>query len=217
MNRRNFVFLAAALAMVVATALFYIAFNRGSDGGLASATSETRAPAPATRSIVRSDQIEGKKSGYVPVEVNPDDYTTAPKPHTVEGRLVKLWSDRQLSDSVKAERFLTLFHELSDSGKKIAIDYATQLITDEDYLRQRPRLLRMANTDELREVVMLDMLTREDGIKMPSLVELMKSSSQTTRSEVREILEAFLEKDYGDDLNQWDAAVRQWVAENQDI
>jgi len=218
MNRRNLTLLAVGLSLVIAAALFYLTNNSISDGASAVQNATAESSNPAGTSIVRAAEAESpQKPRAVPPEVNPADYTTAPKPHTEEGRLVKIWADRQLSDSEKVERFLALFHELPDHGKKIAMDYATQLIKDDDYLRQRPRLLRMANTDELREVVMLDMLTRDDGIKMPSLVELMKTPSQITKSEAREILEAFLEKDYGDDPNQWDGPVRQWVAENQDI
>ena len=218
MNQRKLACLLAASATVIAAALFYLIFN--SDSG----TSSSEASSPAANanarsgsSIVRADVADKKTPAYVPQVVNPEDYTTAPKAQSVQGQLLKVWTDRQLPDTEKVERLLQLFPGLPEDGKKIALDYATQLITDDDYPRQRPRLIRIAHSDELREVVMLDMLTRDDSIKMLSLVELMKTSSTVTRGEAREILEAFLEKDYGDDPKQWDAPVRQWIAENQDI
>jgi hypothetical protein len=158
-----------------------------------------------------------ERKGNTPQKIDPLDYTTAPKPGTLEAKLVGTFADRQLSDEEKVERFLGMIPQLSEKGKSTAMDYTTQLIKDEDYVRLRPRLLRLADTDELREVVMLDMLTRDDGIKMLSLVELLKTPSKTTKADAREILEAFLEKDYGDDPTKWDAPVRQWIAENQDI
>ena len=217
MYRRNLLFLAAALAVIVGAVFYYLTFDSSSDADLANEPGLANGSRSDTSSIVRADRIEEKKSNYVPVEVNPEDYTTAPKSGTVEGRLLKVFADRQLPDPEKVERLLQMFYSLPPEGKKTALDYATQLISDDDYLRQRPRLLRMAENDDLREVVMLDMLTRDDGIKMPSLVELMKTPSETARNEAREILEAFLEKDYGADPNQWVAPVQQWVAENQDI
>jgi hypothetical protein len=163
------------------------------------------------------DAKEIAKKGYVPPKIDPADYTTAPRAGTDEARLVKIFADRQLPDAEKVERLLAQVPQLPTREKSIAMDYATQLIEDEDYVRMRPRLLRLADTDALREVVMLDMLTRDDGIKMPSLVELMKTPSETTRNEAREILEAYLEQDYGTDPQQWDAPVRQWVAANQPL
>jgi hypothetical protein len=217
MHRPNLLLTAAVLTLLAGVALLYLNLDPRAD----QASTEKLSPVDHLRlhadSIVRADQIEDKKSNYVPQEIHPEDFTTAPKPHSVEGRLLRVFADRQLPDAEKVERFLGLIPSLSDKGKKIALDYATQLITDQDYLRQRPRLLRLAITDDLREVVMLDILTRDDGIKMPSLVELMKSPSEITRHEAREILEAFLDRDYGTDPHQWDAPVRQWVAENQDI
>lgn len=217
MNQRKLSCLLAASATVIAAALFYLTFNSGDSSSPDAQSSQARAGSASGASIVRPDSSEKKTPAYVPQIVNPDDYTTAPKAHTVEGRLLKVWADRQLPDAEKVERFLQLFPGLPEDGKKIALDYATQLITDDDYPRQRSRLLQLAHSDELREVVMLDMLTRDDSIKMLSLVELMKTPSQVTRAEAREILEAFLEKDYGDDPKQWDVPVRQWIAENQDI
>ena len=217
MNRRNLLLLTSALALIAGSTLFFLTIGSSSDEAFSSSSDGPETIRQNGNSLVRPDQVEEKKSNYVPQEIDPRDYTTAPSPGTIEGRLVMVFADRQLPDAEKVERFLAMVPSLPEEGKRMALDYATQLITDQDYLRQRPRLLRMAATDDLREVVMLDMLTRDDGIKMPSLVELMKTSSESTRSEAREILVAFLEKDYGDDPNQWDAPVRQWVAENQDI
>src|SRR5688572_1306815 len=188
MNRRNLLILTSALALIAGAILFYLTIDSSSDGASGSESNAAESSRLKGATVVRADQVEEKKSNYVPQEVDPLDYTTAPKPGTIEGQLVKVFTDRQLPEAEKVERFLALFPSLPDEGKKMALDYATQLITDQDYLRQRPRLLRMAATDELREVVMLDMLTRDDAIKMPSLVELMKTSSETTRIEAREIL-----------------------------
>jgi hypothetical protein len=221
MNRRNLSFLICALALLAGAAVFYLTSSSdsavGHGHGVDDSSASDTAAKSASASIVRPDEVEKKKSNFVPLEVKAEDYTTRPKANTVEGRLLKIWADRQLPDPEKVERLLGAMSGLDDAGKKLALDYATQLITDDDYVRQRPRLLRVAASDELREVVMLDMLTRDDGIKMSSLVELMKTPSPTTRSEAREILEAFLDKDYGDDPQNWDAPVQQWVAENQDI
>ena len=218
MNQRKLAHLLAASATVIAAALFYLNFSSDSSSSSAGTDSASGGPNSVSgSSLVRPDKAENKTPAYVPQVINPEDFTTAPKAHTVQGQLLKVWADRQLPDSEKVERFLQMFPGLPEDGKKIALDYATQLITDDDYPRQRPRLIRMAHSDELREVVMLDMLTRDDSIKMLSLVELMKTPSQVTRGEAREILEAFLERDYGDDPTQWDAPVRQWIAENQGI
>ena len=219
MKQRNLIYLSVAtIALIVAT-ICYLGLQGDSEQAAGSSAGATHGVAPSTSaqsSIVRKDDTPEKK-GNTPPSFDPAEYTTAPKPHTEEGKLVKIFSDRKMADTEKVERLLAMLSGLSGNGKKIAMDYATQLITDEDYLRQRPRLLRLANSDELREVVMLDVLTRDDGIKMPSLVELLSAPSETTRSEAREILALFLEQDYGDDPRKWHEPLMKWLAENEDV
>jgi hypothetical protein len=221
MTQRNLIYLSVATLAIICAAVYYLTFqgdsmedaarsSAGTDGAGSGSSADVRS------SIVRKDDTLEKK-GNTPPSFDPAEFTTAPKPNTEEGRLVKLFTDRNIPDAEKVERLLAMVSELSGKGKHTAMDYATQLITDEDYVRQRPRLLRLATTDELREVVMLDMLTRDDGIKMPSLVELLSVPSQTTRSEAREILAAFLEQDYGDDPRKWHEPLMKWLAENEEV
>ena len=220
MKQRNLIYLSVGTIALIVVAICYLGlYGDTSEHAASSSTGTVDGVATSTSahsSIVRKDDTPEKK-GNTPPSLDPADYTTAPKPHTEEGKLVKIFTDRKMPDTEKVERLLTMVSELSGNGKKIAMDYATQLITDEDYLRQRPRLLRLANSDELREVVMLDMLTRDDGIKMPSLVELLSAPSETTRSEAREILALFLEQDYGTDPKKWHEPLMKWLAENEDV
>jgi hypothetical protein len=217
MNRRTLSITSLAAAALTAAITIYLSASSDSDVDAAAVRSAADAAQGDRQSIVRKDNSAPERKGNTPQKIDPLDYTTAPKPGTMEAKLVGTFADRQLSDEEKVERLLGMIPQLLENRKSTAMDYATQLIKDEDYVRLRPRLLRLADTDELREVVMLDMLTRDDGIKMLSLVELLKTPSKTTKADAREILEAFLEKDYGDDPNKWDAPVRQWIAENQDI
>jgi hypothetical protein len=221
MTQRNLIYLSVATIALICATVYHLSFQghsiedaaRSSAGGVDGAAGSS---ANVHSSIVRKDDTSEKK-GNTPPSFDPTEFTTAPKPHTEEGKLVKLFTDRNMPDTEKVERLLALVSELSGKGKHTALDYATQLITDEDYVRQRPRLLRLANNDELREVVMLDMLTRDDSIKMPSLVELLSVPSETTRSEAREILAAFLEQDYGDDPKKWHEPLMKWLAENEEV
>jgi hypothetical protein len=220
MTQRNLIYLSVATIAIICAAVYYLSFQGDLPEAAASAGNATvdgaSGSADVRSSIVRKDDTLEKK-GNTPPGFDPAEFTTAPKPNTEEGRLVKLFTDRNIPDAEKVERLLAMVSELSGKGKHTAMDYATQLITDEDYVRQRPRLLRLATTDELREVVMLDMLTRDDGIKMPSLVELLSVPSETTRSEAREILAAFLEQDYGDDPRKWHEPLMKWLAENEEV
>ncbi len=182
------------------------------------ASAEQSARASMVRKMDSSEHLDPAKKPIPQIEkVDPLKYTTAPKPDSHEAKIFKLVMELGTSDSDKVKRLLAMMPQLPPAPKLVALEHAAQLITDDDYIKLRPQLLRLADTDELREVVMLDVLTRDDTIKMPGLVELMKLPHDPMKTEAREVLEAYLEKDYGDDPKQWDLAVRQWLAENADI
>jgi hypothetical protein len=150
-------------------------------------------------------------------KVDPKKYSTGPKEDSHEAKIFKLVMELGTPDADKVRRLLAMVPTLPEAAKVVALEHATQLIPDEEYIQQRPALLQLAETPELREVLMLDVLTRDDAIKMPGLVEFMKLQDAQLRTEAREVLEAYLEQDHGDDVKKWEVAVRQWVVENADI
>jgi hypothetical protein len=97
------------------------------------------------------------------------------------------------------------------------MENATSLIPDSDYLKHRSNLLKLATTPEMRVAVMDDSLTRGEELRLPNLLELMRTStSEEEKQEIREIFEAYLDKDYGPNPAHWESPLRQWIAENTD-
>jgi hypothetical protein len=144
----------------------------------------------------------------------PGAYSSAPKPGTTEAEVLKIVNDRLMPDRTKVQRLLAMIAGASDAHKALALDHATQLIPDEEYVGMRQSLLQLAETEALKEVVLLDVLTRGDTIRMPSLVEFLRQPAYEGQAEIKQILVDFLEKDYGNDLRQWDVAVQRFLAEN---
>jgi hypothetical protein len=69
----------------------------------------------------------------------------------------------------------------------------------------------------MRVAVMDDSLTRGEELRLPNLLEMMRNStSDEEKQEIREILEAYLDQDYGPQPGAWEAPLRKWVAENTD-
>jgi hypothetical protein len=229
MNSRTLAALSVGSLAVVVAALVYLNSDTASlvppSTGVASPA--ISAEQSARTAMVRklepgellgsSEIVEPKKPIPQIEKVDPKKYSTGAKPDSHEAKIFKLVLELETSDAEKVNRLLAMIPQLPPEPKLVALEHAAQLIPDEDYVRLRPSLLRLANTDELREVVMLDVLTRDDTIKMPGLVELMKLPHDLVKTEAREVLEAYLEEDYGDDPKQWETAVRRWLAENADI
>ena len=62
--------------------------------------------------------------------------------------------------------------------------------------------------------MLTDVLSRDDTLRFTTLVEILRQPPSKATEEVKEILTAYLDKDYGADPNAWDQAVRKFLAEN---
>ena len=146
-----------------------------------------------------------------------DDFSSNPKRDPEEQQVLDLAAERGVPDQVKAEQLLAMIPNLPPDAQTLAMENATALIPDKDYLSYRDRLLKLASTPDLREAVMDDSLTRGEDLRLPNLLELMRTStSDEEKKEIREILEAYLDKDYGPEPKAWEAPLQMWVAENGD-
>jgi hypothetical protein len=162
-----------------------------------------------------SERSQGETPKTGVIDIKPlEAYSSNPPRQIHEQRVIHTATARDLSDGVKVQQLLAMIPTLPDDGKVLAMEHAAKLIPDGDYLKFRARLLSLSTTPELRQAVLLDVLTRDDEVRMPSLVELLRQRPVAEQAEVREILEAFVDHDFGDDTKQWELAVRAYLAEN---
>lgn len=212
MKSRSFlaIVIVACIALLAAS-VFYLGFGP---------SSAPTAAVPLKRSI---ESTEGEmKTVLTPpktfggqARVDPADFSSNPKREPEEQRVLDIAAERTLPDEAKVDRLLTLIPSLPPDAQTLAMENAAALIEDQSYLKYRTRLLRLATTKEMRETVMNDSLTRGEELRLPNLLEMMRTSADDAeKKEIREIFEAYLDKDYGPNPALWEAPVRKWVAEN---
>ena len=144
-----------------------------------------------------------------------EEFSSNPKRDPEEQQILDLAGDHKIPDREKVRQMLAMIPKLQADAQTLAMEHATALIPDEEYLNYRGHLLQLAKTSEMRTAVMHDSLTRGEEIRLPNLLEMMRTStSEEEKREIREIFEAYLDKDYGPNPAQWEAPLRQWVAAN---
>ena len=181
----------------------------------AQATSLPRSAEGELKTVTKAPRIA--KGRLEPEASSMEEFSSNPKRSPEEKLVIKISADRDLSDEEKVKQLLGLIPTLPPDAQTLAMENATSLIPDGEYLKHREHLLRLANTPEMRVAVMDDSLTRGEEIRLPNLLELMRSSkSDEEKQEIREIFEAYLDHDYGPNPVSWEAPLRQWVAENTD-
>lgn len=222
MNRPKFALLSLIPISAVIVAAFYLSDSSSEDpanaAGNASGSMQTEA---ASRKAVEISARQSSSTGTSFTDqvkkLDPADYSSNPPMEDWEKTILKLAGDLDVTDSAKVQQLLAMMPRLPHEGKILALEHATRIIPDSDYVRLRPILLSHAATPELRETVLHDVLTRADSVRMPSLVELLRHPSYAEKTQVAEILSAYLDQDYGVDATKWEVAVKQWVVANPDI
>lgn len=225
MNRNTLLLTVGGLAVLIIAIISYTSSaplpHSGSAPALGAAAASTDALA-GHLATTQTDERQapaalGKPDPASQIEpVDPAKYTSAPKPYW-EKELAVFVMRLDLSDEAKFNELLKRMNTLPPEGKVLAMEYATALIPDETYAQYRPTLFGFANTPELRETVLRDVLTRTEPVRMPTLVEMLRQPANPEQAEVREILLAYVDVDYGSDVNGWDAAVKKFLAENPDL
>lgn len=157
-----------------------------------------------------------------PNDTRPDavKYSEFYKKPDAEQEIIKLAGRLDMADDNKALALLNKVYTSPDEPTKVvAMEYATQLMSDEQFKKLKSQILSLNDTggEDMQGTILRDILTRAENVRMPALVDLLRRPPNPGQQEVREILEAYLDVDYGTDIPKWDAAVRQWLVENDEL
>ena len=116
----------------------------------------------------------------------------------------------------KAEQLLGLWSTLPEEGQVETMQHISNLLPDEKFSLLNQAFTNAATAEAVLDIIMSDALNRPNALKLPSLLEVARIPGHPKAEEAREILEVFVDHDYGTDWAQWDKAVKDWLKENPD-
>jgi hypothetical protein len=119
-------------------------------------------------------------------------------------------------ETAKAKQMLALFPNLPEDGQVEVAQHLSNLLSDQEY----PSLGKLLTDSKLPEAVLdvlvVDVLNRPNALKLPLLLDIARDSEHPKAAEAKDLLELYLEEDYGNDWNKWQAKMQQWLRENPD-
>ncbi len=193
-------------------------------GGL---NSESRAPegqSPAAepgnvKAVARPAERE---AGRVLVS-RPLDIAPAAAESAAASELITNWEDRvdqiltsEVPEADKARKMLEMFPRLPEGGQVEVAQHLSNLVSDQDYPSLGRFLTNSALPERVLDVLVADVLNRPNGVKLPALLAVARDPQNSKAGEAKDILQLFLEEDYGTDWNTWQAKVDQWLKDNPD-
>lgn len=128
--------------------------------------------------------------------------------------------DRILGDDSevgeKARKMLELFPHFPEAGQVETAQHISNLLADEDYEKFGNYLTNSKTPESVQDVILADVLNRPNAIKLPLLLETARNPDNAKATEAKEMLELYLEEDYGTDWNKWQQEMEKWLKENPD-
>jgi hypothetical protein len=107
-----------------------------------------------------------------------------------------------------------MFPKLPPEGKEEVSEHLANLVEDQDYAPLGNLLRDASQPEEVLDVLLSDLLNRPDSTKLPLFLELAKNPNNPKASEAKEMLELYVDEDYGSDWPKWQAAIDNYLKEN---
>ena len=215
---KRFTLAGMVVAVVLATFLVLKRSANGPASELIVAASEAAPEVPAETP---------HSSFYARVEPKPAT-TTAQEPQpaaaaAASSASVEVWQakvDEVLAASQpeadKAKQLLELFPQLPAALQPEAALHISNLLPDEDFGLLRGCLTNATLPAEVSDVLLGEVLNRPNALKLPALLDIARTAQHPNAAEAKDYLELLLDEDYGDNWDQWQSRMQQWLTENPD-
>jgi hypothetical protein len=153
----------------------------------------------------------------------PATNTQAPATNSSATNLIKDWEDKleeildsNDDDATKVKQLLALFPRLPEDGQTEVAQHLSNLVEDKDYAPLGKLLADAKLPETVLDVLVQDVLNRPNSLKLPSLLDVASNPQHPKAEEAKDLLELFLEEDYGTDWAKWQTKMQQWLKDNPD-
>ena len=227
MRIRPGIFIVLAVAFLVLFGGRQLGWFGGKPGELTSTGESQTAPdAPSAGTADQPQTVppSGVKPGQIrPAQLKPPAVAVPQVPTAPASALITDWEEKidnvltaQEEDAQKVKRLLDMFPHLPEDGQVEAAQHLSNLTPDEQYAALAKNLTNAAMPEAVLDVLMTDVLNRPNQIKLETLLEVARAAGHPKAEEARDVLEVFVDENFGENWAAWEAAIKQWLKENPD-
>jgi hypothetical protein len=156
-----------------------------------------------------------------PGPLNPDLAQTEPPANP--GNLITNWEDRvdQIlssdgDDTNKVNQMFAMFPRLPKDGQVEVAQHLSNLVPDEGYAPLGQMLEDAKLPQDVLDVLMSDVLNRPNSTKLPVLLNIAQNPDHPEAADAKDLLELYLDEDYGNDWPMWQQKMQEWLKDNPD-
>jgi len=147
--------------------------------------------------------------------VDPSSAVAAPTLANWEEKLEEIIG-AETDDTNKVAQLFELFPRVPEEAKTEVARHLSNLVSDADYAPLGELLRDPALSEDTLDVLLGDVLNRPNSVKLPQLLEVARTPNHPKAEEAKNILELFLEEDFGADWTKWQEKMVAWLKDNPD-
>lgn len=110
-----------------------------------------------------------------------------------------------------AKILINMLPTLPPEGQEEAAQHISNLTLDENYKDVLPLVKNPNLPEEVLDVFVTDLMNRDDGVKLPALLDIAKIPNHPHHEEALTDLQIFLDEDFGNDWGRWDTAMKNYL------
>ncbi|HEY2341602.1 MAG TPA: hypothetical protein VGH90_01175 [Chthoniobacteraceae bacterium] len=210
MNSRPFFILAGVVLVVVVAAVWFLQSKPPEPFPVVTATpvpAPTSTPAPTKLASVATP---APKAPPAKIAV-PSLPAGTPEPLPEWELKIDQVLRTNTGETEMAQMLINLLPTFPPEGQAEAAQHISNLILDKDYNRVLPLLKNPNLSEEVQDVLVTDLMNREDSVKLPALLDIAKIPNHPYHDEALTDLQIFVGQDLETDWGKWDAAVKSYL------
>jgi hypothetical protein len=122
----------------------------------------------------------------------------------------------ETDDTNKVAQLFELFPQLPEDGQIDVAQHLSNLVPDENYAPLGKLLKNASLPESVLDTLMSDALNRPNSIKLPVLLDVAQDPANPEAGEAKDLLELYLDEDYGTNWDQWRQKLQEWLKQNPD-
>ena len=117
--------------------------------------------------------------------------------------------------SDKADSLLALLKVSPADAQPELAQHLINMAQDDHYDGVAGLLTNATTQTAVSTILMNDLLNRRNTLKLPMLLAIARNDDHPLKDQAKDMLELFLQADYGTNWDQWSSAVDNWLQANQ--
>jgi len=138
----------------------------------------------------------------------------APEPRTWEDKLDEILLGESTDDE-KSDKIIALMPYAPIEAQEELSQHLVNMTQDTHYEGASNLLMNLNTSTNVQEVLLNDLLNRNNTLKLTTLLRVFETPSHPMQQNAHDMLELFVQEDFGTNTAAWEKAVADWLKENE--